>query len=171
LIFENNLYVIAYYKMSFTQQNATDNYITDKNGWELIKNFIPQDKQIWAPFYCDGKQKEIFKDMGYDIIHEDEDFFTNNYGEIIIDNPPYGLMKEVAERLFILDKPFILILPTRYFGIKYFMDKFKHHIQIIIPSNRPTFTKLGEESNGYTPPGGTYYFCWKMDLIKDLNFI
>jgi hypothetical protein len=42
--------------------------------WLRIKDYIPKDKIIWSPFYCDGKQKEYFKDMGFDIIHEDEDF-------------------------------------------------------------------------------------------------
>ena len=157
--------------MSFTNNISTDNYTTDKRGWEMIKDYLPTDKKIWCPFYCDGKQKEYFTEMGYDIIHEDEDFFKNDKGDIIIDNPPYSKMKEGAERLLLLNKPFILVLPTRYFGIKYFMDKFKNHIQIIIPNKRPTFTKLGENSTGYTPPGGTYYFCYKMNLEKDLNFI
>jgi hypothetical protein len=157
--------------MSFTSDNATDNYITGKKGWEMIKEFIPSDKKIWAPFYCDGKQKEYFAEMGFDIIHNDEDFFQNNHGEVIIDNPPFGKMKEVSQRLFELGKPFILILPTRYFGIKYFMNKFKDDIQVIVPQNRPTFTNFTNPVEGYTPPGGTYYFCWKMNLPKDLLFL
>jgi hypothetical protein len=157
--------------MSFTNNLSTDNYTTDKKGWEIIKDYLPTDKKIWCPFYCDGKQKEYFTEMGYDIIHEDEDFFENDKGDIIIDNPPFSKMKEVAERLLLLNKPFILVLPTRYFGIKYFMSKFKNDIQIIIPEFRPTFTMLNEESTGYTPPGGTYYFCWKMNLDKDLIFL
>jgi len=157
--------------MSFTSDNATDNYITSKKGWEMIKEYIPRDKKIWSPFYCDGKQKEHFAEMGIDIIHNDEDFFENNHGDVIIDNPPFSKMKEITNRLFELDKPFILILPTRYFGIKYFMNKFKNDIQVIVPENRPTFSNLSKPVEGYTPPGGTYYFCWKMNLPKDLLFL
>ena len=76
--------------MSFTEDKDSDNYATDKLGWEIIKEYIPTDKTIWSPFYCDGKQKEYFKEMGFDIIHEDEDFFENNKGDIIIDNPPFS---------------------------------------------------------------------------------
>ena len=61
--------------MSFTNDKDSDNYSTDKKGWEIIESFIPKDKVIWSPFYCDGKQKEYFEDMGYNIIHEDKDFF------------------------------------------------------------------------------------------------
>ena len=51
-----------------------DNYETEKEEWELIKEYIPKDKKIWAPFYCTGKQKDIFRELGFDIIHENEDF-------------------------------------------------------------------------------------------------
>ena len=85
--------------------------------------------------------------------------------------PSYSKMKEISIRLKELDKPFILILPTRYFGIKFFMDKFKDHLQIIIPNKRPTFTHLTDPKEGYTPPMGTYYFCYKMNLPKDLIFL
>ena len=157
--------------MSFTEDRDSDNYTTDKNGWEIIKDFIPSNKKIWAPFYCDGKQKEYFKEMGYDIIHEDEDFFLNNKGEIIIDNPPYSKWFDICFRLKQLDKPFIIIAPPRAFTTKKFQNLFKEHLQLIIPNKRPTFTKLNEESIGYTPPFGIWYFCYKLNLQKDLNFI
>lgn len=44
--------------MSFTNDKDSENYATDKNGWEMIKNFIPKNEKIWAPFFCNGKQKE-----------------------------------------------------------------------------------------------------------------
>jgi hypothetical protein len=79
--------------MSFTNDKSSDNYITNKNEWFRIKEYIPKDKVIWCPFYCDGKQKIYFKEMGFDIIHEDEDFFKNNKGDIVIDNPPFSKKK------------------------------------------------------------------------------
>tara|TARA_R100000808_G_C2140867_1_gene148688 strand:- start:503 stop:979 length:477 start_codon:yes stop_codon:yes gene_type:complete len=157
--------------MSFTNDKDSDNYATDKKGWEIIKEFIPTDKQIWSPFYCDGKQKEYFKEMGFDIIHEDEDFFENNKGEIIIDNPPFSKWKEVCKRLKELDKPFILIAFSKVFLLKRFTNLFKDHLQIIIPNKRPTFTHLTKPNKGYTPPFGVMYFCYKMNLPKDLVFL
>jgi len=157
--------------MSFTLDKESDNYETDKLGWEIIKDYIPNDKVIWSPFYCDGKQKKYFEEMGFDIIHEDEDFFLNNKGDIIIDNPPYSKWFNICNRLKELDKPFILIAPPRAFTTKKFQNLFKEHLQLIIPNKRPTFTKLNEESRGYTPPFGIWYFCYKMNLKKDLIFI
>jgi len=158
--------------MAFTKDFISDNYSTDTRGWADIMDYIPDDKILWAPFYSNGEQKKIFQNLNRDIIHEDMDFFgyTPQY-DIIVDNPPYSKMKDISKKLKELDKPFILILPTKYFGIKYFMDKFRDHIQIIIPSKRPTFTHLTDPKPGYTPPGGTYYFCYKLNLPKDLNFL
>ena len=158
--------------MSFTLDKDSDNYATDKHGWELIKNYIPTDKQIWSPFYCDGKQKEYFAEMGFDIIHNDEDFFsyTPEY-DIIIDNVPFSKWFDICFRLKELDKPFILIAPVRAFTTKKFQNLFKEHLQLIIPNKRPTFTHLNNPKKGYTPPFGVWYFCYKMNLEKDLTFI
>ncbi len=157
--------------MSFTNDKDSDNYATDKNGWEIIKEYIPIDKKIWAPFFCDGKQKEYFKQMGFDIIHNDEDFFQNNRGDIIVDNPPFSKLKEICKRLKELDKPFILIAFSKVILMKWFQQLFKEHLQIIIPFKRITFSHLINPKDNYTPPFGTMYFCYKMNLPKDLLFI
>jgi len=158
--------------MSFTNDKSSDNYITNKNDWFRIKEYIPKDKVIWSPFYCDGKQKIYFKEMGLDIIHEDEDFFKNNKGEIVIDNAPFSKKKEVLLRLKELDKPFILILPSIMLSCKYFQELFKNNIQIIIPQTRIKFSHVDNDNNeNYTPPYGCFYFCYKMNLHKDLIFI
>ena len=109
--------------------------------------------------------------MGFDIIHEDEDFFENNKGEIIIDNPPFSKKKEILTRLKELDKPFIMIIPTCLLCLKWFQKLYSNKIQMIIPIKRLTFTKLNEESKGYTPPFGSFIYCYKMNLEKDLIFI
>jgi hypothetical protein len=158
--------------MSFTEDKDSDNYTTDKEGWEIIEPYIPKDKIIWSPFYCDGKQKEHFEEMGYNIIHEDKDFFsyTPEY-DIIVDNPPFSKMKEIYVKLKELDKPFILIMMVSAFAGKGFQNLFKDHLQLIIPGKRPTFTHLTNGKKGYTPPFGTWYYCYKMNLEKDLIFL
>ena len=75
----------------FTNQDETDNYETDCQGWVSIQQFIPKDAKIWSPFYCSGKKKEIFRVMGHEIIHEGQDFFyyvpTEDF-KLIVDNLP-----------------------------------------------------------------------------------
>ncbi len=157
--------------MSFTIDKENDNYTTDKKGWENIKSYIPNDKKIWAPFYCDGKQKEYFKDMGYDIIHEDRDFFSYNPEyDIIIDNPPFSKLRPILERLKELDQPFILIMPSSKINAVWFQNLFKEYLQIIIPTKRISFTHLNPDIP-FNFNWGTYYYCYKMNLDKDLIFI
>jgi hypothetical protein len=158
--------------MSFTEDKDSDNYATNKGGWEIIKKYIPTDKKIWAPFYCDGKQKEYFKEMGFDIIHEDKDFFSYvpEY-DIIVDNPPFSKYRSVFERLKEIDKPFIIIIFSKLIITKWFQQMFKDHLQIIFPYTRPTFTHLNNPKKGYTPPYGAVYCCYKMNLPKDIIFL
>ena len=159
--------------MSFTKDKDNDNYATDFKVWDTIKEFIPLDKKIYAPFYCDGKQKEYFKQLlNIDIIHEDTDFFTNTFDyDIIIDNPPFSKMKDICIRLKEIDKPFILVAFSKVILLKWFQKLFKDHLQVIIPFTRPTFTHLTNPKKGYTPPFGVQYYCYKMNLEKDLTFI
>ena len=157
--------------MSFTNDKDSDNYITNKEDWERIKHYIPKDKKIWSPFYCDGKQKQYFNDMGFDIIHEDRDFFsyTPEY-DMVIDNPPFSKKKEILARLKELDKPFILIAPSMMLSYKYFQEDYKD-IQILIPYKRINFKHLNSDKKNYSPPFASFYYCYKMNLPKDLIFI
>lgn len=159
--------------MSFTSDKDSDNYATDKVGWEIIKDYIPKDKTLWCPFYCDGKQKEYLNELGFnDVIHKDEDFFSNFYENVVvIDNPPFSKFKIICERLKELEQPFILIGFSKIILMKWFQYLFRSHLQIIIPFKRPTFTHLTNPKSGYTPPYGTQYYCYKMNLPKDLIFI
>ena len=158
--------------MSFIHLKDSDNYTTNKLEWERIKQYIPKDKIIWSPFYCDGKQKEHFAEMGFDIIHEDKDFFsyTPEY-DIVIDNPPFSQKREILCKLKALDKPFILICPSMMLSYKYFQEYFKEHIQVIIPEKRINFKHLNSDKKNYSPPFASFYFCYKMNLPKDLIFI
>jgi len=158
--------------MSFIGDKDSDNYATDKKGWEMIKEYIPSDKKIWCPFYCDGKQKEYFKDIGFDVLHEKKDFFSYiPEFDIIIDNPPFSKFKPICKKLKELDKPFILVCPARTLQLKHFQDHFKEHLQILVPRTRPTFSHLTKPTKGYTPPFGVMYFCYKMNFDKDLIFL
>jgi len=156
----------------FCGDKESDNYITNGDEWNRIKEYIPKNKIIWSPFYCDGKQKEYFKDMGFDIIHENKDFFSYvpKY-DLIIDNPPFSKKKEVLMRLKELDKPFMLIAPSMLISYKYFQELYKDEIQIIIPEKRICFKNLNNNKKNYTPPFASFYYCYKMNLSKDLIFI
>ncbi len=143
---------------------VSDDCETPIEVWENIQQYIPKDKKIWCPFYYQGVHH--LQTLGFDIIHRDEDFFQNNHGEIIIDNPPFSIKKQVLKRLLAIDKPFILIMPVSTMCYQYFKP-LKDKIQIIIPPKRYNF-RPNQKS---TPSFDCLYFCYKMDLPQDIIFI
>ena len=143
------------------------NNITSMNFERVI---IPKDKKIWSPFYCDGSQKKYFKDIGFDIIHEDEDFFENNKGDLVIDNPPFSIKKEVLMRLKELDKPFIIILPQPAINTTAIRELFRDELQIIIPRKRIQFVKNGNELQNKCN-FDCFYYCYKIGLDSDLVWL
>ena len=78
--------------MAVCQPNSIrchDDYMTPKYAWEWIKDFIPKDKIIWEAFYGDGGSGKIITYLGFNVIHEETDFFTNSMGDVIVSNPPF----------------------------------------------------------------------------------
>tara|TARA_R110001599_G_scaffold347411_3_gene573673 strand:+ start:38 stop:514 length:477 start_codon:yes stop_codon:yes gene_type:complete len=146
-----------------------DDYMTPKYAWDNIKQYIPKDKIIWEAFMGDGKSGEYLKELGLNVIHNDNDFFKSNEGDIIVSNPPFSKCKEILPRLKELNKPFILILPSSKINTQYFR-LFKNDIQLIIPLKRIQFLKNGNELNNKCN-FDCFYYCYKMNLTKDIIWI
>ena len=152
-----------------------DSYMTPKYAWENIKQFIPKDKIIWEAFYGDGKSGDFLTELGYEVIHEEVDFFENDLGDIIVSNPPFSQSKEVMARMLILDKPFIMILPSSKINTSYFRSWKDKGLQIIIPRKRIHFTKLvdGVVPDNYKSSCNfdCFYYCYKIGLSKDIIWL
>jgi hypothetical protein len=155
-----------------------DDYMTPRYAWENIAHLIPKDKVIWEAFYGNGKSGTYLRELGFNTIHEDLDFFTENRGDIIVSNPPFSKSKEVLTRLKELNKPFIMILPASKVTTQYVRALFKDDedkLQLIIPRSRIHFDK---QINGETPEGwknacyfDCFYYCWKIGLPRDLLWL
>jgi hypothetical protein len=152
-----------------------DDYMTPFDAWDNIKQFIPKDKVIWECFYGDGKSGHYLSTLGYNVIHKPVDFFKHNLGDIIISNPPFSKSKIVMDRLYELDKPFILIFPSSKINTSYFRKWKDKNIQIIIPRKRIQFVK---KINGVIPTNykskcnfDCFYYCYKMNLDKDITWL
>ena len=155
-----------------------DDYMTPNTAWDDIQIFLPKDKIIWEAFYGDGESGKYLKGLGYNVIHEPVDFFENDLGEIIVSNPPFSKSAEVLTRLKQLGKPFIILLPSSKINTQYFRNLFgkcQDQIQLIIPKKRIHFIK---KVDGLTPEGwrnscnfDCFYYCWKMNLERDLTWI
>jgi hypothetical protein len=155
-----------------------DDYMTPKYAWENIQHLIPKDKDIWEAFYGDGKSGEYLRELGFNVIHDKDDFFENNKGDVVVSNPPFSKSKEILTRLVQLNKPFILILPTSKINTQYIRNLFKNQndkLQIIIPRKRIHFEK---NIDGKIPDNwknacnfDCFYYCWKINLDRDIIWL
>ena len=150
--------------------SSHDDYMTPKYAWENIKQFIPSDKIIWESFYGDGTSGTHLRDLGFNTIHEDIDFFVENKGDIIVSNPPFSISKEVMDRLYDLDKPFIIIFPQSKINTSYFRKWKNKKLQIIVPRKRIQFIKNGNELNNKCN-FDCFYYCYKMNLPSDIIWL
>ena len=150
-----------------------DDYMTPKFAWENIQQFIPYNKIIWEAFYGDGTSGQYLQDIGFSVIHDQDDFFENDKGDIVVSNPPFSKSKEVLERLVKLNKPFILLLPSSKINTSYIRNLFKDQadkLQIIIPRRRIQFIKNGNEKQNKCN-FDCFYYCWKLHLEKDIIWL
>jgi hypothetical protein len=163
----------SFHSKTFTKH---DDYMTPKYAWENIQHIIPRDKKIWEAFYGDGKSGEYLKELGFDVIHEEVDFFENDLGDVIVSNPPFSKTKEVMKRLKELNKPFIIILPSSKINTSYFRENFMNcGLQIVIPRKRIHFEKLVD---GKCPDGwknacnfDCFYYCYKIGLKDSITWL
>lgn len=103
-----------------------------------ILEYIPKYMKIWCPFDEEWSAfYQTFKKFGYDVIRssltDGKDFFEyepDDY-DIIISNPPFSKKDEVIERLYALNKPFMILLPLNTLQGKKRYKSFKNGIQIL----------------------------------------
>lgn len=155
-----------------------DDYMTPKSAWESIAHLLPKEKILWEPFYGDGKSGEILRELGFKVIHQKEDFFQHDKGEVIVSNPPFSKTREILGRLKELGKPFVILLPTGKLTTHYMADLFGNsadRLQIIIPARRIHFIK---HVDGKPVPNwknetsfDCFWYCWKMGLPRDILWL
>jgi len=152
--------------------------MTPFSAWEDIKQYIPTDKVIWEAFYGNGESGTHLQNLGFNVIHEEIDFFENDLGEIVVSNPPFTKIPKILARLKELNKPFIVIMPSSKINTQYFRKLFcdtEDPIQLIIPKKRIHFEKLvdGKKPEGWKNACNfdCFYYCWKMGLNKDIIWL
>ncbi len=163
----------SFHTKTFTKH---DDYMTPKSAWEAIKDYIPKGKVIWEAFYGNGDSGNFLRELGFNTIHEEVDFFESDLGEVIVSNPPFSKTKNIMKRLAELDKPFIIIMPSSKINTSYFRENFMNkEIQIIIPRKRIHFMKLVD---GKVPDKwknacnfDCFYYCYKIGLKDSITWL
>jgi len=60
-----------------------------------------QKSSIMGTFFSVNSKSPIYlREVGFDTVSENLDFFKTNLGNIIVTNPPYSKMKPIMERLY-----------------------------------------------------------------------
>ena len=149
-----------------------DDYMTPFSAWEDVSAYIPRHLTLWEAFYGDGTSGAHLTELGFDVIHEDLDFFEHDLGECVVTNPPFSELPRVLARLRELGKPFVVIMPCSTLTTRYFRDLFQD-IQVIVPRKRIQFRKMVD---GVEVPSGRcsfdcLYFCWRLGLPRDVVFL
>jgi hypothetical protein len=152
-----------------------DDYMTPKHAWEDIKQYIPKVK-IWEAFYGDGSSGNHLAELGFNVIHEERDFFNEPPDEYdaIITNPPYSQSKNIMNKLLEYDKPFIMIMPSSKINTSYLRSWKDKGIQIIIPRKRIHFIKIVDGKvidKKSTCNFDCFYYCYKINLHKDIVWL
>tara|TARA_R110000803_G_scaffold91812_1_gene159317 strand:+ start:97 stop:591 length:495 start_codon:yes stop_codon:yes gene_type:complete len=153
---------------------GNDDYETPVEYWKVIEPYIPTTTIINDPFYMNGNAEKKWKELGRDIIHNDEDFFTLEKDDkdiTYVSNPPFTKFKEVLKHLFYLDKPFMMLVPIQKVANLKIQKilKDKENIQIIISKIYKGF--IDEDGEQTRCPAQYFcYLCSKMNLEKDLIF-
>ena len=153
-----------------------DTYTTPIEVWRKLAQFIPNDKVIWESAYCDGSSGDVWRELGYNTIHEDLDYFKwepENY-DIQITNPPFSIKKEWLQRAIELDKPFVLIMPESVLTTKYLRDILTDvkKLQLIV-TRRMNFEKVDDGVKTLTTGAcfGCHFYCYGLNLEQDLIII
>lgn len=99
------------------KQNKADEYYTKEYAIAPLLKYIPINKTVWCPF---DKQESNFvkllQERGNNVIcshiETGQDFFEYEpkYYDYIVSNPPYSLRELILERLFLLNKPFAMLI-------------------------------------------------------------
>ena len=145
-----------------------DDYETPKNVLATLLPYIKDFTKIYDPFYCAGRVKKNWEELGKICYNEKLDAFDRQPPEdfdITISNIPFSI-KEKCMKLFLdLKKPFIILMPIDAMGsvwIKKYFDK----LQFIIPHRRIHFSKEGKLGKGSW--FDTCFFCYGLNLDKDI---
>lgn len=154
------------------KQNKADEYYTKEYAIIPILRHIDNTKIVWCPFdkIESNFVKMLIKNGNkviFSHIENGQDFFdyepTEHY-DLILSNPPYSLREPILERLFLLNKPFgLLINEAGLFDSKKRYSLLKNNpFEIMVFDRRVDYIKNGVELNGV--PFKSIYLC--SNLLK-----
>lgn len=164
-------------KLKIQMNGRSDEFGTPIEALEILLPYLNKNWTIWECSWGKGILAKHLKEKGFRVIGElfkdflNEDLELNKDGfDCIITNPPYSKKEEFLKRCYELEKPFALLMPLSALEGKKRGELYRQYgIQLIIPNKRFNFeTPSGKGSGAWFQ---TAWFCWKLNLPNQLNFI
>tara|TARA_B110000908_G_C10017134_1_gene341266 strand:- start:212 stop:712 length:501 start_codon:yes stop_codon:yes gene_type:complete len=145
-----------------------DDYETPKGVLESLLPYIEKHKKIYDPFYCAGRVKKNWEELGKICYNEKLDAFNRQPPEdfdITISNIPFSIKEKCMKLFFDLKKPFIILMPIDSMG-SVWIQKYFDKLQFLIPHKRIHFSKKGKLGKGSW--FDTCFYCYGLNLDKDI---
>lgn len=161
-------------------QKKQDEYYTKEYAIMPILKHIPENAVVWCPFDKERSNfVKLLRENGSKVIfshiEDGKDFFNyepENY-DVIVSNPPYSLREKILERLFILGKPFALLInEAGLFDSKIRYDLLKNNpFEIMIFNKRIGYFRDDEDLKSV--PFKSIYLCSQLlprkIIFHDIN--
>ena len=168
-------------KLNIQSNGRSDNFQTPKEALNILLPYLNKNWQIWECAWGKGNLYQFLQDVGFKVLGTD---INGDYGhklnfltetmsfpfDCIITNPPYSLKDKFLERAYQLNTRFAFLMPlTTLEGKKRGELYQKYGIELIIPNKRINFiTPSGKGSGAWFQVA---WFCWKLNLPNQLNFV
>lgn len=154
---------------------SSDNFFTPNYAIKPLEKYIPIKYKIWECSSGTGNIVNYFKERGYNIIGTDlnmgEDFLISERKDFgcIITNPPFSIKDKFLKKCFELNKPFAMLLPLTALEGKFRQSLYKKYgIQVILFDKRINYQGHQNKNSCWF---ASAWFCYKLNLPKDLNFV
>jgi len=150
------------------QKFKDDDYETTKEILELLIPYIKDYNKIYDPFYCAGRVKKNWEELGKKCYNEKLDAFNREPPQdfdITISNIPFSMKEKCMKLFFDLKKPFVILMPVSAIGSKW-ISKYFDKLQYIIPHKRLNFMKNGKMGAGAW--FDTCFYCYGLNLEKNI---
>jgi len=149
------------------------NFYTPIEAVKILIPYLNKEMIIWDCAFGSGKLAEHLTKFGFKVFGDKKTDFLNDEVretyDIIITNPPYSIKDKFLKKAFELGKPFAFLLPTKALGEQKRGDMFrKYGIQLIVPNKRINFIIPSKKQS---PWFHASWFCYKLNLPHDLNFV
>ena len=157
-------------KMDIVAGSKNDEFYTPVYAITPLLKYLKPMSRIWCPFDTDNSNfVKVLREQEHLVlpshIENGIDFFLVDYSyecDYIISNPPYSLKGKVFDRLFMLKKPFAMLVGV--VGLFESQSRFRmfrdNDFEIMYMSKRVSYFKsYGEQEPSLNPPFSSVYVC------------